>query len=361
MTWIAGRQGFGPGDQDWGYVTVRKKAHMFWWLFYFNPPIKSKDFNVFQKPLLIWLQGGPGVSSTGFGNFEEIGPLDVHFNPRNSTWVHYYNILFIDQPVGTGFSYVDSRANDSSNRIFPLQNVRDIFNCIKKIWKRFKEFETIPTYIIGESYGGRVVVKLAQMWYQKQNSGWIKSNLKGIALGNAWISPMDSIRSWAPYLLEMGMIDTVGFTTIEDHVRKIVSAVDGKKWILAKKSMDNAIDVIYTLTYDANIYNILIEQKSKSCSHNRNLSSIEETNIEILTNLLKRIINNNVTSALGITHKNWEVFCREVYNSYIRDFLKPVTHTVEDLLNQTNLEIVVYHGHLDMLVPIHSTLTWLEN
>ena len=33
------------------------------------------------------VQGGPGGSSCGFGNFEEIGPLDVELNPRNTTWV----------------------------------------------------------------------------------------------------------------------------------------------------------------------------------------------------------------------------------------------------------------------------------
>ena len=33
------------------------------------------------------LQGGPGGSSTGFGNFMEIGPLDVDLKPRDTNWV----------------------------------------------------------------------------------------------------------------------------------------------------------------------------------------------------------------------------------------------------------------------------------
>ena len=36
------------------------------------------------------LQGGPGGSGTGFGNFEEIGPLDDDLNPRKTTWVGIY-------------------------------------------------------------------------------------------------------------------------------------------------------------------------------------------------------------------------------------------------------------------------------
>lgn len=36
---------------------------------------------------------------------------------------------------------------------------------------------------------------------QAQKNGTIKSNLKGVALGDAWISPLDSVLTWAPYLL----------------------------------------------------------------------------------------------------------------------------------------------------------------
>jgi len=43
----------------------------------------------------------PGGSSTGFGNFEEIGPLDVSLQPRNTSWVTLTNVLFVDNPVGT--------------------------------------------------------------------------------------------------------------------------------------------------------------------------------------------------------------------------------------------------------------------
>ena len=36
---------------------------------------------------------------------------------------------------------------------------------------------------------------------QAQKNGTIKGNLKGVALGDAWISPIDSVLTWAPYLL----------------------------------------------------------------------------------------------------------------------------------------------------------------
>ena len=43
--------------------------------------------------LLHLFQGGPGGSGTGFGNFEEIGPLDDDLKPRNTSWVWYITCL----------------------------------------------------------------------------------------------------------------------------------------------------------------------------------------------------------------------------------------------------------------------------
>jgi len=76
-------------DEDWGYVPIRGSAQMFWWLYGMN---KQNQRNT--APLVIWLQGGPGASSTGFGNFMEIGPLDINLKPRPHNWVESANVLF---------------------------------------------------------------------------------------------------------------------------------------------------------------------------------------------------------------------------------------------------------------------------
>ena len=65
---------------------------MFWWLHYTtNTNVESFT----EKPLIIWLQGGPGSSSTGIGNFEEFGPYDTDLNPRNYTWVRFFKIFYL--------------------------------------------------------------------------------------------------------------------------------------------------------------------------------------------------------------------------------------------------------------------------
>lgn len=38
---------------------------------------------------------------------QEIGALDADLKPRANTWLKHASLLFIDNPVGSGFSYVD--------------------------------------------------------------------------------------------------------------------------------------------------------------------------------------------------------------------------------------------------------------
>lgn len=151
---LLGRQGFGPGEQDWDYVTVRPKAHMFWWLYLTTANVQ----NVTERPLVIWLQGGPGASSTGFGNFAEIGPLDVDLNPRNKTWVKEVNVLFIDNPVGTGYSYTE---DDSALTTTNQQIGEDLVTCLEGFYRTHPEFRNVPLYVTAESYGGKMTVDFA--------------------------------------------------------------------------------------------------------------------------------------------------------------------------------------------------------
>ncbi|CAG8562840.1 7773_t:CDS:10 [Paraglomus brasilianum] len=95
-----------------GYIDVRdfsacaegKKASLFYWLF---PAQEPKQEN---PPLIVWLQGGPGMTSM-LALFDENGPLtrtpDFKIKRSNITWNKHYSMVFIDQPVGTGYSFVD--------------------------------------------------------------------------------------------------------------------------------------------------------------------------------------------------------------------------------------------------------------
>ena len=89
-----------------GHVEVTPEHHgnMFFW-FHKNRHIANRQRTV------IWLNGGPGCSSMD-GALMEIGPYRVKkdgtLGLNDGSWDEFANLLFIDNPVGTGFSYVDT-------------------------------------------------------------------------------------------------------------------------------------------------------------------------------------------------------------------------------------------------------------
>ncbi len=86
-----------------GYLLVNATTgkHLFY--------IMVEGTNATTQPLVRFLNGGPGCSSIGGGMFEETGPLipdesgKLVANPQS--WNQYANMLYIESPVGVGFSF----------------------------------------------------------------------------------------------------------------------------------------------------------------------------------------------------------------------------------------------------------------
>jgi carboxypeptidase D len=136
------------------------------------------------------------------GALMEIGPYRVKEGGKlvynEGSWDEFANLLFVDNPVGTGFSYVDT-----DSYLHELQEMADQFiTFLEKWFALFPEYEHDDLYIAGESYAGQHIPYIAQSIVNR-NKGkktdqhhW---NLKGLLIGNGWISPIDHYQTYLPF------------------------------------------------------------------------------------------------------------------------------------------------------------------
>jgi hypothetical protein len=96
-----------------GWLDIGTK-HLFFWYF-------ESQNNPSEDPLLLWLTGGPGGSSM-IGMLQELGPCLINEHGNGTVhneygWSKNANIIFVDQPAGVGFSYLDKDIPLPASRI----------------------------------------------------------------------------------------------------------------------------------------------------------------------------------------------------------------------------------------------------
>lgn len=56
---------------------------------------------------------------------------------------------------------------------------------------------------MSESYGGKMAAELALLLHRGIQAETIECNLVSVGLIDSWISPIDSVMAWSPYLEQM--------------------------------------------------------------------------------------------------------------------------------------------------------------
>ena len=331
------------GKQAYSYAEVRPGAKMFWWLYYAGDEDDDKAFE--KYPLVIFLAGGPGDSSTGFSNFAEIGPKTEKFpEDRKGSWLEFANLLFIDSPVGSGYSYVDKLELLVKK---DEEIVADLVNCVQVFYKQRPEFKKIPTYIFGESYGGKVAISLAAELHRRKIAKEIK--LVGVGIGNGAIDLPRSASSWPEYLHKISLIDLREKAEAEVLVKKLLEDVTGGK---GKESFDGWLKLWETLqnsTHYVDFHNILLGNKFYPGS------GYEDP--------LDKLMNEKIKPILRIIPQDvkWNGQAQAVFFALGPVFMNPVVKQVEYVLNNTDLKVAVYNGQLDVIIPTPSVESWIEN
>ncbi|KAF8087527.1 hypothetical protein N665_0581s0015 [Sinapis alba] len=174
IKYLPGFEGPLPFELETGYIGVGEEEQV--QLFYYF--IKSER-NPEKDPLLLWLSGGPGPVTVKFEVYNGTLPSLIS---STYSWTKISSIIYLDQPVGTGFSY--SRTQLASKPSDSVE-VKRIHEFLQKWLNKHQEFLSNPFYAGGDSYSGMVLPALVQE-ISKGNYLCCKPpiNLQGYVLGN---------------------------------------------------------------------------------------------------------------------------------------------------------------------------------
>ncbi|KAL1811221.1 hypothetical protein ACET3Z_021286 [Daucus carota] len=356
------------GSEQWGYVEVRPKAHMFWW--YYRSPQRTQDPNK-PWPVILWLQGGPGASGVGIGNFEEVGPLDTFLKPRNSTWLQKADLLFVDNPVGTGYSFVEDKSLFVKT---DEEAAADLTALLISVFNRDQVLQKSPLYIVAESYGGKYAVTLGLSALKAIEAGKLKLRLGGIALGDSWISPEDFVFSWAPLLKDVSRLDTSGVDKSNRLTQKIKQQISEGQYEAATNSWSELENVIISYSNSVDFYNFLLDSGMDPVSATAAELSQKKIFLKRYSRYLDSsralpggdgdldtLMNDILRKKLKIIPKDvqWGGQSDLVFSALAGDFMKPRISEVDELLAK-GVNVTIYNGQLDVICSTKGTQAWVE-
>jgi cathepsin A (carboxypeptidase C) len=349
-----------------GYVDISgskyddngEDKHLFYWFFEKRGMSSTKDAE--DIPLILWLTGGPGCSST-LALLTENGPCSVTSDGKSTTinpnsWTEAAHVLWLDQPAGVGYSYGD--INDSNEEMIS----EDAYYFLQKFYEEHPEYSKNKLFVVGESYGGHYAPAIAHKVYMKNKSleeGLIEINLGGLAVGNGLTDPVEQYKWYA----EMAFHNSHNIQTIsEDTYNAMTSSISKCTTLIEECNKGDSIvnkfacqtafvicNMSQTSPYQMtglNPYDIRLK-----CGDNP--LCYDFSNIETWLNL------EETKEALHISKEShyWRSCNMGINLKFHTDWMKDFSPFVKDLLNG-GIPALIYAGDVDFICNYMGNRAW---
>jgi len=318
---------------------------IFYWFF----PCRCNGKVTKEKaPLVLWLTGGPGCSSE-LAIFYENGPMllsqeenaDPDLIINKYAWNNDAHLLYVDQPIGTGFS----KASSPDHLVTNMRQVAKTLNevLVKFISQKHPELTKRDLYITGESYAGKYVPFLAQYldMYRGAPDNKKYINLKGIGVGNGMVHPDNQYDQYLSYAEENGLYDQA----FDDKNWKAIQTADMAECkALSKYKVkyidtdvcNNAIMLPKTFIKDWNQYNIKTRCNGPLCY---NFGAIQKL-------FARPDVQYDLFGKHGKEVRQFEMCSGAVNQALVLDWHSDASIGVSQLL-ENGYKVLIYNGEWD--------------
>ncbi|KAJ8624263.1 hypothetical protein MRB53_032793 [Persea americana] len=300
-----------------------------------------------KDPVVIWLMGGPGCSSE-LAVFYENGPFTIANNLsllwNDYGWDKVSNLLFVDQPTGTGFSY-SSDKRDLRHNENGVSN--DLYDFMQEFFSEHPQLAKNDFFITGESYAGHYIPAFASRVHQgNKNKEGIHINLKGFAIGNGLTDPAIQYKAYTDYALEMGIIQESDYRRINKYIPPCELAIKlcgttGSAACVASYLVCNTIlNSIMGIAGKTNYYDIRKQCEGSLC--------YDFSNVEKFLNL------KSVRDDLGVGDIEFVSCSPTVHQAMLTDWMRNLEVGIPALI-EDGINLLVYAGEYDLIC------NWLGN
>ncbi|PIA48349.1 hypothetical protein AQUCO_01400747v1, partial [Aquilegia coerulea] len=335
-----------------GYVTVDEKAGRAFY-YYFTEAEHNKQ----AKPLILWLNGGPGCSSIAYGAMEELGPFRANSDGKTLfknpyAWNKVANVLFVESPAGVGFSYSNTTRENSNGG--DKKTAADNYVFLVNWLERFSEYKDRDFYLAGESYAGHYVPQLAHtiLEHNKRANKTI-INLKGIMIGNAAINDFTDTIGMYDYFWTHALISDELINNIHKNCNSTQNTISSPTkecqtlMTEAEKIWNQPLDIY-------NIYGPICLSSNLTEKPTKQLTTIDPCSDTYVSAYL------NTPEVLEALHVNVNLIVNHTWQPCINGILNwtDAPRTVLPLLREfiaNGLRVWVFSGDTDGRVPVTST------
>jgi len=349
-----------------GFLSAGQGNSYFYWLAESRSAMPSSD------PLILWMTGGPGCSST-LAALTENGPCRVKsrspaglwdMEQRPESWTEAANVVWVDQPGGVGYSGKPGLAGLVHNETEVGDNM---FAFLQSLYGRFPQFLDVPFFIFGESYAGHYVPAVAARILRGRAEG-VRIPLAGVGIGNGLVSPAAQFFSkpqmahtgGAGGSLGEGVVNESVYShmlaampTCTDDIHKCQESDEKDKLACLYAYMYCTLtEMLPVLQSGRNPYDL-----RKGCPDRGNPLCYNETLETLFMN------DPKVQEAFGVyRHTPWAACNLTVTLQFMLsgDYLRDLRHQVVELL-AAGVGVLVYNGDDDFMVDWLGSKLWMED
>ncbi|XP_060970401.1 serine carboxypeptidase-like 2 isoform X3 [Cannabis sativa] len=383
---LPGFSGSLPFKLQTGYIRVDEKEDVNYFYYFIESERNPRD-----NPLMLWLSGGPGCSVLS-GLAFEIGPLkfkNVEYNGslpalelNPYSWTKVASIIFLDAPVGTGFSYSKSLEGSQTGDFVYANRCH---NFMRKWFLAHPKFNTNSFYLGGDSFSGKIIPIIAEQIAQSVEANNIpKINFKGYLLGNPITDSKIEDNYKVKFAHQLGLVSDELYQSLKKTCKGHYIGQHSNDTLCAKN-----LEAYSMCIENINLPHILESNCSTFLNNDKLHSQRSLLEKSLKPNLIQLGLNiKNLppppeASKFGCwTYKNLLVYYwandktvqealhiqKETIQIWIRcnrslPYAKDVDSVVSyhKQLNSRGYRALIYSGDHDMVVPYLGTLAWIKS